>query len=76
MANQIDIRGKKKIPHPDIEKKAFVLFPLLELIPEIVHPLNQLNLVEMAALFSDKKQKIRRLPEGTLAPFYPMTFNR
>jgi len=76
MANQIDIRGKKKIPHPDIEKKAFVLFPLLELIPETVHPLNQLNLVEMAALFSDKKQKIRRLPEGTLAPFYPMTFNR
>ena len=27
-----------KIPHPEMEKRSFVLIPLLELSPELVHP--------------------------------------
>jgi 7,8-dihydro-6-hydroxymethylpterin-pyrophosphokinase len=27
-----------KIPHPEMEKRSFVLVPLLELSPELVHP--------------------------------------
>jgi 2-amino-4-hydroxy-6-hydroxymethyldihydropteridine diphosphokinase len=75
-ANQVELSGKYKIPHPDLEKKAFVLFPLLEVIPTETHPVSNMSFVEIAASFKDKKQIIRRLPKETLAPFYPFGFTR
>jgi 2-amino-4-hydroxy-6-hydroxymethyldihydropteridine diphosphokinase len=75
-ADQVDLRGKKKLPHPDLGKKAFVLFPLLEVMPWGAHPVSRLSFVELAASFSDKKQKLRRLPPETLASYIPRTFTR
>ncbi len=49
------------LPHPDILTKAFVLFPLLEIAPTLVIPGVQRPLMEIAASFRDKSQKIRRL---------------
>jgi 2-amino-4-hydroxy-6-hydroxymethyldihydropteridine diphosphokinase len=33
-----------KIPHPEMEKRSFVLVPLLELSPELVHPKNGISI--------------------------------
>lgn len=56
------VRGRKlKLPHPDIQTKAFVLFPLLEIAPDLVIPGISKPLIEIAAAFTDKSQKIRRL---------------
>jgi len=73
--DRIELQGKQKIPHPDIAQKAFVLFPLLEVIPRESHPVTHLSYVELAASFSDKKQTIRRLPPGTLDPYVPRPFS-
>lgn len=59
------------IPHPDIEHKAFVLFPLLELDPNLVHPALGRPLIELAARFKDPSQKIRQLPSDTFDGFLP-----
>lgn len=48
-------------PHPDIRKKAFVLFPLLEIAPRLVLPDQGEPLMEVAQAFRDPSQKIRRL---------------
>lgn len=55
-------RGGQPLPHPDIPLKAYVLFPFLEVTPRWIHPLTHKTLVELAAGFRDKTQKIRRLP--------------
>ncbi|HXL72014.1 MAG TPA: 2-amino-4-hydroxy-6-hydroxymethyldihydropteridine diphosphokinase [bacterium] len=60
-----------QLPHPDIAAKAFVLFPLLEINPTWIHPETQKSIIELAALFKDKSQKIRQLPEETFAAFLP-----
>ena len=36
--NEIVDNEKLKIPHPEMEKRSFVLLPLLELSPDWVHP--------------------------------------
>jgi dihydroneopterin aldolase/2-amino-4-hydroxy-6-hydroxymethyldihydropteridine diphosphokinase len=59
------------LPHPDITSKAFVLFPLLEISPTWIHPETQKSIIELAALFEDKTQKIRQLPAETFAAFPP-----
>lgn len=35
------------IPHPRLAERAFVLVPLAEIAPELVHPVNQRNIREM-----------------------------
>jgi len=49
------------LPHPDIQTKAFVLFPLLEIAPQLVLPGSHKPLVELAHGFKDRSQKIRQL---------------
>jgi len=36
-----------KVPHPAMEKRRFVLAPLWEIAPELVHPVNKLTVTEM-----------------------------
>ena len=36
-----------KVPHPAMEKRRFVLAPLWEIAPELVHPVNKLTVAEM-----------------------------
>ncbi len=49
------------LPHPDIQSKAFVLFPLLEIAPTLILPDSGTALIESAQRFSDKTQTIRQL---------------
>jgi 2-amino-4-hydroxy-6-hydroxymethyldihydropteridine diphosphokinase len=57
---------KHPLPHPDIPVKAYVLFPFLEIAPRWIHPVTGLTLVELAARFKDKTQKIKRLDPNPL----------
>ncbi len=59
------------LPHPDIATKAFALFPLLEISPNLVHPSLRKPLIELAVDFRDPTQKIRQLPDTTFKNFPP-----
>ncbi len=59
------------LPHPDVISKAFVLFPFLEINPTWTHPETKKSIIELAALFKDKTQKIKQLPAETFAAFPP-----
>jgi 2-amino-4-hydroxy-6-hydroxymethyldihydropteridine diphosphokinase len=59
------------LPHPDIASKAFVLFPLLEISPTWTDPETRKPIIELAASFKDKTQKIRQLPLETFVAFPP-----
>jgi 2-amino-4-hydroxy-6-hydroxymethyldihydropteridine diphosphokinase len=63
--------GAFPLPHPDVESKAFVLFPLLEICPNLLHPSLGKPMVELAACFRDFSQKIRQLPADTFPEFPP-----
>jgi 7,8-dihydro-6-hydroxymethylpterin-pyrophosphokinase len=40
------------IPHPRLHERAFVLLPLMDLDPELVHPINEKSVREMLAACS------------------------
>jgi len=69
--NMVQKSRNHVLPHPDIETKAFVLFPLLEISPNLVHPESHKTLIEIAAGFKDHSQKIRQLPADTFTDFPP-----
>jgi 2-amino-4-hydroxy-6-hydroxymethyldihydropteridine diphosphokinase len=73
--NQVKKYREFALPHPDIETKAFVLFPLLEINPNLIHPLFKKPLIELAAKFKDSSQKIRQLSLNTFPDFQPKKFN-
>jgi 2-amino-4-hydroxy-6-hydroxymethyldihydropteridine diphosphokinase len=41
-------QGGLKVPHPDIEQRNFVLIPLRDIAPDLVHPVTGLTVTEMA----------------------------
>nr|WP_221192032.1 2-amino-4-hydroxy-6-hydroxymethyldihydropteridine diphosphokinase [Microbulbifer rhizosphaerae] len=47
-----------KLPRAEIEKNAFVLQPLAELAPEVVHPLTDKTFARMWAEYDKSKQKL------------------
>ena len=47
--NEIIYDNNLKIPHPYAHKRAFVLVPLLELVPEFVHPVLKRSLLDIHA---------------------------
>lgn len=53
--------GDFTLPHPDIVQKAFVLFPLLEIAPDLWVPGLERPLIELAHAFKAKDQKIRQI---------------
>jgi 2-amino-4-hydroxy-6-hydroxymethyldihydropteridine diphosphokinase len=61
------------LPHSDITTKAFVLFPLLEMAPGWKHSETQTPIIELAATFKDKTQKIKQLPGNIFIGFPPRT---
>ena len=40
--------GGLKVPHPDMENRNFVLIPLMDIAPDLVHPVIGLTVTEMA----------------------------
>ncbi len=51
--------GKLEIPHPGMEKREFVLQPLLELEPELIHPELNTPLKELLTKTEEDKKVIK-----------------
>jgi 2-amino-4-hydroxy-6-hydroxymethyldihydropteridine diphosphokinase len=49
-----------KLPHPELERRAFVLVPLVELDPLVVHPSSRLTVVQLLARL-EHKSPIKRI---------------
>jgi GTP cyclohydrolase-4 len=52
------------IPHPRLEERAFVLIPLVEITPDLVHPVSRRTIAELAEKVAGK-EKVKRLKEGS-----------
>lgn len=53
------------LPHPRLQDRAFVLIPMLELIPDWVHPVSGLSVREMVdQLPESDRNEVKRLPEA------------
>ena len=47
-----------KLPHPDMQNRDFVLLPLAEIAPELVHPILQKSIEELSNLYVSKRAVI------------------
>ena len=51
--------GLVTVPHPDLEHRRFVLVPLREIAPDLVHPVNGMTVEEMAAACRDSCRVVK-----------------
>jgi 2-amino-4-hydroxy-6-hydroxymethyldihydropteridine diphosphokinase len=51
--------GKLKVPHPEIEKRKFVLVPLKEIAPDLVHPISGMTIEELASACGDTGRVVK-----------------
>lgn len=59
--NELVNKRTLKIPHPELQNRRFVLAPLSELAPQLIHPKLALTVSELLAMLKDDK-KIHLLP--------------
>lgn len=45
-----------KIPHPELHKRKFVLVPMCEIAPDVVHPVLKMSMVQLLARVQDGKR--------------------
>lgn len=48
--------GQLSIPHPEIENRAFVLVPMDEIAPEMIHPVIKSSIKELLANLPDERK--------------------
>lgn len=50
----INIEGRLHVPHPQMQHRRFVMEPLSEIAPNVIHPLLKKNILEIATNINDK----------------------
>ncbi|MBM2846284.1 MAG: folK [Bacteroidetes bacterium] len=53
--------GNVTVPHPEMEQRKFVLVPLNEIAPDLVHPVNGMTVAEMMAACRDTGRVVKSL---------------
>jgi 2-amino-4-hydroxy-6-hydroxymethyldihydropteridine diphosphokinase len=51
--------GTVTVPHPELDKRKFVLVPFCEIAPDVVHPISGLTVEEMARACNDQGRVVR-----------------
>lgn len=54
------------IPHPELEKRRFVLDPLSEIAPDLIHPVIGKKIMELKEALETGEQAIKKLPLDTV----------
>jgi 2-amino-4-hydroxy-6-hydroxymethyldihydropteridine diphosphokinase len=54
--------GQLTVPHPHLSERAFVLAPLAEIAPGLVHPLLRTNMAALLAAVVCNKQVVKKSP--------------
>jgi len=49
----INIEGKLQVPHPEMQNRKFVMKPLAEIAPEVMHPVLKQTILQIAENISD-----------------------
>ncbi|MBN2123347.1 MAG: 2-amino-4-hydroxy-6-hydroxymethyldihydropteridine diphosphokinase [Deltaproteobacteria bacterium] len=57
-----------KIPHPLMHQRRFVLIPMVDLAPELKHPLLDLGMVELLRQCPEGRQQVIPVTDGTGRP--------
>jgi 2-amino-4-hydroxy-6-hydroxymethyldihydropteridine diphosphokinase len=55
------ICDKHELPRVDVVKYAFVLKPLCDLVPDLIHPVDNITMSELWKNFDDANQKINQI---------------
>ncbi|MFH1329409.1 MAG: 2-amino-4-hydroxy-6-hydroxymethyldihydropteridine diphosphokinase [Actinomycetota bacterium] len=63
--------GGRRVPDPDIPRRAFLALPLAEVAPDLVHSAAGLTLRQIAASFDLAREQVRRLPGPGLSVVGP-----
>jgi 2-amino-4-hydroxy-6-hydroxymethyldihydropteridine diphosphokinase len=50
------------VPHPELEKRRFVLDPLAEIAPDLIHPVIKKTIRELKEVLETGEQAIMKLP--------------
>jgi 2-amino-4-hydroxy-6-hydroxymethyldihydropteridine diphosphokinase len=49
------------IPHPELDKRRFVLEPLTEIAPDLIHPILRKTMAELQRALTDTNQKLKKM---------------
>lgn len=49
------------IPHPELDKRRFVLEPMTEIAPDLFHPISRRTMAELQRALTDTNQKLKKM---------------